>query len=236
MSVLNLPRKKPPHTGLRILYRLAKLIPNSTGKFRMLLDLEWILYRLSLEQAYKEYGDENPTVREHSIYTMLEFVEPNDIVLDLGCKYGYIAYSLSQKAQKVVGIDFDVEAIEKAKQTYPRENLHFQSGEAIAYLDSQEETFTCLILSHILEHLDDPKAFLQEIATRFNKIYIEIPDFDANFLNHYRKNVKSKLIYTDIDHINEFDREDIKKIIEAAGLRITYSEYIFGVQKYCCAR
>lgn len=234
MSILNLPRNKPSHTILRLLYRLFNLFPSSKRKFKFLLDLEWIFYRLALEESFKLYGDHNPVIREHSVKTILNNIDETDKVLDLGCKFGYLTSKIADRALHVVGIDYEEKAIEKAKSSYKQENLTFLVAEAIEYIDKSDTSFNTLILSHILEHLDRPSEFLTEISKRFKKIYIELPDFDANFLNHYRLNENSKLIFSDSDHINEFDRNDMINLITDVGLKIHSSEYIFGVQKYWC--
>lgn len=44
-----------------------------------------------------------------------------------------------------------------------------------------EESFQVLILSHILEHVEKPEVLLKFGRDNFDKIYIEVPDF--NYLN-----------------------------------------------------
>ena len=68
----------------------------------------------------------------------------------------------------------------------------------------------------------------------FKFIYIELPDFDKNYINQYRKDFDMPLIYTDSDHVTEFDRFDLKAIIESNDLTIIHSFYIHGFQKLWC--
>ena len=42
------------------------------------------------------------------------------------------------------------------------------------------------------------------------------------------------LIYTDNDHVAEFDRDELKEIFSACDLEILKSEYMHGVQRYWC--
>ena len=87
-----------------------------------------------------------------------------------------------------------------------------------------------LILAHVLEHLDNPKEFLNKYKVFFNYMYIEVPDFNKDILNTFREDLGSPYIYTDEDHINEFERGQIKEIIESCGLTIEEARYTVGIQ------
>lgn len=73
-----------------------------------------------------------------------------------------------------------------------------------------------------------------DFKDRFSFIYIEVPDFDRYYLNHYRKDLKLSLIYSDNDHINEFDRWEMKSLLKECGIAIIESEFIFGIQRFWC--
>ena len=79
--------------------------------------------------------------------------------------------------------------------------------------------------------MDNPSEFLEKFSPFFKKIYIELPDFDASYLNHYREELNTKLIYTDNDHVYEFDRIEMIELIKSCNLVIDVAEYKFGVQK-----
>ena len=141
---------------------------------------------------------------------------------------------LAGKAKLVVGVDYDQKAIDLAQSRYRKDNLTFVCADAYGFLSRTDITFDILILSHILEHLDDPGSFIKQYAPFFKFIYIELPDFDKTLLNHYRKNMNMPLIYTDGDHISEFDRVELKELIEKCDLQIVSAEYIYGLQKIWC--
>lgn len=232
---IKLNRKKKRTLLLTLIYRIHKIIPFShEKKLRFYLDLEWIFDRLSHETSFKYYDESKHPLRKHTIDSILKFIDKEHTVLDLGCKYGNLSYSISQKAKKVVGVDFDTKAIEIAKKTYQGDNLQFQEGDALSYINQQDFKFDVLILSHILEHIDDPKAFLISFKEHFKLVYIELPDFNKTYLNFYRADLKSDLIYTDPDHISEFDRFELRELIISCGFEIVNEEYIFGIQKIWC--
>jgi SAM-dependent methyltransferase len=232
---LKLSRKKPKSFLLTFIYRLQKLIPiSSKVKMKLFLDLEWIFDRLAFEHSFSSYTIENHPIRKFSIDFIVNNIEASDCVLDLGCKYGELAALIAQKAKKTVGIDHDKVAIEKAKKNYESENLTFFYADALNYLETSNEKFDLLILSHILEHLDEPKSFLMSLKGYFSKIYIEVPDFDKTYLNQFRLTSSNTLNYSDDDHISEFDREELKELLEQCGLQILKEEYRFGVMKVWC--
>ena len=233
---IKLTREKKRHLLLSVVYRIHKLLPvSSYKKLKFYLDLEWIFDRLAHETSFQHYNEEKHPVRIQSKNFILNKVDENHIVLDLGCKYGNMSHYIAKKANKVIGIDFDEKAIQQAKETYKADNLTFIVAEALSYIEKQDFKFDVLILSHILEHLDNPKDFLQNFTKHFSLIYIELPDFNKTYLNLYRQEVKNELVYTDSDHISEFDRFELRSLIKECGLKIVEEEYIFGVQKIWCS-
>lgn len=232
---IKLPRQKPKSRFLQIFYNLNKILPLSDKtKFKLFLNLEWVFDRFSHEYSFKNYTPDNHPVRLHTKKFLLSMLKPEHIVLDLGCNMGDMSIYMAEKAKYVVGIDYNEKAIGTAKEKYKRDNLEFHCLEAYEYLTKGEMKFDVLVLSHILEHLDDPDDFLEKFTPFFDFIYIELPDFDKTLLNHYRKDLGLPIVYTDADHINEFDRDDLAAIIEKRNIRIVFSEYRFGVQKLWC--
>ena len=134
----------------------------------------------------------------------------------------------------MIGIDNDKAAIERAKNTYKRDNLEFIHGEAYDYLKNNKQRFDLLLLSHILEHLDNPKEFIFRFKDFFDYIYIEVPDFDKSYMNHYRKDLGLPLIYTDWDHVSEFDRDELAEILKECNIEIIESMYRYGNQHLWC--
>lgn len=233
---VKLPRKKPKTVLLSVIYRLQKLLPvGHRTKLKLFLNLEWIFNRVAHESSFKVYSIENHPVRQFSKEFILGKIERTDNVLDLGCNRGEISFFIAEKANAVVGVDYNKKAIDSATHNYKLPNLKFYHGEALDFLEKENaETFNVLILSHILEHLDEPKTFLLKFKDYFEKIYIELPDFDQSYLNHYRKELNLKLIYSDDDHISEFDRNEIKNLLFECDLKILEAEYKYGVQKIWC--
>lgn len=228
-------RKKSRNIPLGIIYRIFKLIPVSSElKIKLSLNLAWIFERLSNELSFKCILPNKHPVKTFSTDFLLSNIRTNDVVLDLGCAVGEISFIIAQKAKEVVGIDYNEKSINIAKQTYSTNNLSFICDEASKFLESNKKGFDILILSHILEHLDNPKEFLLSFKNYFDYIYLEVPDFDRTYLNYYRKELGLYNIYSDNDHVSEFDRNEIKNILTDCHIDIINEEYRYGVQKFWC--
>lgn len=219
---------------MSLLYRLLKLPISDKTKLWLFLDLEWIFDRLAHETSLKYYSHETHPARIHAKKFIFNFLAESHTVLDLGCKYGEISDFVAEKAKKVVGVDHDADVIKIAEKKFQRSNLSFVYADARDYLQSNNEKFDVLILSHILEHLDNPKEFLNEFKGWFEFIYIEVPDFDRYHLNHYRQELNLKLIYSDNDHVTEFDRYELKHLLDECNIKIVEANYIFGIQRLWC--
>lgn len=232
---IKLKRKKKKIMLLSVAYAVKKILPLSAkAKLKLFLNLEWIFDRLSHEESFRYYKPNMHPIRIKSKEFILNGIQSDDVVLDLGCNLGEISYFIAEKAEEVLGIDYNNNAIQEAIKNYKRSNLIFLHAEALDYLSVNSKKFDVLILSHILEHLDNPKKFLNDYKNYFSKIYIELPDFERYYLNKYREDLKLPLIYSDTDHINEFDRDDILNLLNECGLSIEKSEYRYGLQKLWC--
>jgi len=92
-----------------------------------------------------------------------EFVEDR-VVLDLGCGCGYGTYELAEAGAKLaVGIDNSAEAIDYARGRYEHENSTFAVADALA-LPFADDSFGAVVCMEVLEHLEDQKRLLSEVA------------------------------------------------------------------------
>lgn len=102
-------------------------------------------------------------------------------VLELGSASGQMTLILSEQARQIVAVDGSSEFIKIAKErTRDSSNIRFCES----YFESLalNETFDCLILHHILEHIEKPVTVLQNLASFMHKdsiIAITVPNAHA---------------------------------------------------------
>ncbi len=96
-------------------------------------------------------------------------------ILDVGCGYGEILYSLKKDySSKVVGVE---PSPESAK--YGNELFSVPIRPVLIEEFKQKEKFDIIWCSHVLEHVSDPTVFLKKIKQLLAKdgyIFIEVPN------------------------------------------------------------
>lgn len=204
------------------------------AKLRLYLSLEWIFDRLAHERSFRVFS--HHPVRAKTFHFLQSQLLSEYRVLDLGCGTGDLSFQIAGHVKSVVALDHNPTLVAWATKHHTAVNLSFQNADADAYLSINRNDFDVLILSHILEHLDEPESFLGRFTSYFRHVYIEVPDLERTPLNEYRQKLNVQLQYSDTDHIWEFDRDDMMRLILGCGLKILASEFRFGVQKYWCER
>lgn len=201
-------------------------------KLKILLRRECIFRHIAFEESFKLYNSNNHPFFLESYNFFKACIVPGMKVLDVGCKHGHISSLIAANKVNVTGIDHDEEAIATAKKKYPITNLKFVHEEANNFLNSSCEKYDLIILSNILEHMDSPADFLIKLRPFASLIYIDLPDFEASYLNFFRQDLNDSLIYEDNDHIYEFSRKEFTDIINETGYIVEHSLYKYGFQKY----
>ncbi len=134
-------------------------------KFDLLNTLEIEIDRLLIEY-YEGIHPKHFYFPRHEF--IIEHLDPDDIVIDLGYGNGIIPYEVSKHCKKVIGID-----LSPPPDKLKRENLVFLQGDIVEMIDQIEEEYTLCVASHILEHLDNPIGLLKRL--RCKKIIVIVP-------------------------------------------------------------
>jgi|SRR5579862_1513373 len=146
--------------------------------------------------------------------SVLELVDPPvGTIIDVGCGEGSVFAALdgSLIADQFVGYEISPPAAEVARKREfetPAE-FHVFDGATIPCADG---AFDVAILSHVLEHVADPRSLLQECARVARRIVVEVP-----LELHLRT---SRFEWDETGHINVFNRRSIRYLIESCGLRV----------------
>lgn len=79
-----------------------------------------------------------------------EWIEIEDLVLDVGCGEGVVTERLAQECRQIVGCDYSVEAIETARKQCPRIEFAYSNS---TFLRFPSDSFTKVVFSEVAEHL-----------------------------------------------------------------------------------
>jgi len=152
-------------------------------------------------------------------------IEYEDLVLDIGCGNGLLSYSLAGKAKKVFGVDIVNKNIEQAKKNNKFENLQFICADATNYDFLQK--FDKIVLSNVLEHIENRIDFLQKLQKLGDIILIRVPMLDRDWLTLYKK--KNGFKYRlDKTHFIEYSIDSLKTELNQAGWNLEKYSIQFG--------
>lgn len=210
-----------------ITHRANALPPDQALSF--LFRLDGRLYVLEGTKAI-EYGGGLHTKHHHTRYHdfFVARVHSGELVLDVGCGNGALAYDLADKAGgKVLGIDISQENITQAQSRYQHQKLQFMVGDVLK--DLPDEHFDVVILSNVLEHLRERTTFLRRLQEKINpsRVLLRVPLYDRE----WRVPLKQELGVEwrlDSTHKTEYTQESFGEEIKAAGLKITHQEVRWG--------
>lgn len=133
-------------------------------------------------------------------------------ILEIGGLHGEALYGLMQRGYEVEGADINQAAIGYAARHY---GILIHEGETPP--EDRAGSFDVLILSHVIEHILDPVAFLRN-AGRFlapgGMVLLEIPGVDTVLFDLFRQDYN---MVRPPEHIDFFTRKTARLLLEKAG-------------------
>ena len=210
-----------------VFYHIRFLSLQQGVRFLMFLDSR--LYLLHGNAAVK-YGNglhiKHRYMRYHDFF--VHRIRPGERVLDVGCGIGVVAYNIATKAgAEVTGIDLNARNIIQAQEQFRHEHICYRVGDVLT--DLPDERFDVVILSNVLEHIEDRVEFLRNLCRTVspNRILIRVPLFERD----WRVPLKQELgveYRLDPNHFIEYTHETFAAEINEAGMTIAYLESRWG--------
>jgi SAM-dependent methyltransferase len=163
----------------------------------------------------------------HSFF--YERIPENAKVLDLGCGIGAVADSIARQANAdVLGMDMNEASIAFARERYRHPRLRFITGNVFTDLPLDEK-FDVIVLSSVLEHLENRARFLNDLTQRFHpvKFLIRVPMFEQ----HYIKAIRRELglpAFIDSTHVLEYSTDIFTEEMAQANLNVNHLEIRWG--------
>ncbi len=114
---------------------------------------------MNIEKAYNIWADQYDTnlnkTRDLDMKSTIETLDEFDfsIVIELGCGTGKNTTYLLQKADKVIGLDFSQEMLNKAKTKIKDERVEFQKADLTANWNIENDFADLITCSLVLEHI-----------------------------------------------------------------------------------
>jgi SAM-dependent methyltransferase len=195
---------------------------------RGLCRLDNLLYR-AISVASVWYGEglhaKHRLTRYHDFF--VERVARGERVLDIGCGNGALAADVAGRSGAVVtGVDQDPAAIRAARARHRGPGLSFLAADARAL---PAGPFDVVVLSNVLEHLDERVLFLRETLARSGarRVLVRVPLFERD----WRVPLKRELgvdFRLDPTHRVEYTLEEFEAEMAAAGLAVDERQVRWG--------
>ena len=195
--------------------------------------LEWIINERALAIGNGEHP-KHYLMNYHQFF--IERIVDGENVLDIGCGYGSVAFSIAQfhKKSKVLGVDLDETRLNQAIKTKVLKNLDFFKGDATVKLPKGK--WDIVVLSNVLEHISERTKFLKNIknVTKAKRFLIRVPLYERDWQIPLREELEINY-YNDSDHKIEHKIEEFKKEMEDVELNIEEFHTKWGEIWACCS-
>jgi 2-polyprenyl-3-methyl-5-hydroxy-6-metoxy-1,4-benzoquinol methylase len=189
--------------------------PDMSGK-----DHFRLLYQNELD-AEAEWLRRTAAEKVNSIEILLErrSIRPKTI-LELGCGIGAVITECQRRslAKKYIGVDYAAEAIDYLRSTST--GIETFQGDITDPAFYVADMCDVVVMSHVLEHLEDPARFLTAMkkALKFGCVVIEVPleDLVASRIKSIFKN----RITNKAGHVQFFTASSFEELLRSNGLTI----------------
>lgn len=175
-----------------------------------------------LEHYEQAYAVENPTMAEGRAIGAEKKAEnivalcgslPHDRVLEIGAGDGAVLAALGRRgfARNMTALEISEAAIKRLIAL----NVHGLSVEIFdgAQIPALDSAFDLAILSHVVEHLENPRQLLKEAARVAKHVFVEVPCEDSRGAgNDWHWNPEG--------HVNYYTPRSIRFLVQSCGLRV----------------
>jgi 2-polyprenyl-3-methyl-5-hydroxy-6-metoxy-1,4-benzoquinol methylase len=164
-------------------------------------------------------------------------------VLDIGCGNGRITKMLGKLGIDLLGIDIDAQEIQKAVDSNEYANVQF----ACRSVQEMKEKDSGIILTEVLEHIEDPGNFLKAIALICENegfLIVTIPNgyclkeiimavirhlkkitIFAKIITQYKNSIGRNTVFNESPHLQQFTLKKIQALLEEAGFTVKEEFY-----------
>jgi 2-polyprenyl-3-methyl-5-hydroxy-6-metoxy-1,4-benzoquinol methylase len=158
-------------------------------------------------------------MRYHDFF--VDRIRPGESVLDVGCGKGELAYDLTQRAgARVTGIDVNREALAFARSRFASDGLELVEADGRTWDPGRR--YDVVILSNVLEHIEDRVVFLRRLVAvaRPRRMLVRVPVLERDWSVGLRREL-GLFYFSDPTHHTEYDGAQLVAELASAGLEAT---------------
>jgi len=145
------------------------------------------------------------------------------VVLDIACGEGYGTNLIASKAEKAIGVDIDLEAVDAARKKYKKDNLEYHQGSANR-IPCKDNFFDVVVSFETIEHHTMHKEMMTEIKRVLKPdgfLLISTPD---KLVYTDKKKIKNKY------HVKELYKEEFRSLLSSyfSNVELFKQQCFFG--------
>lgn len=153
-----------------------------------------------------------------------DYFDKEKSFLEIGCSAGQFLNQVKNKFGKLKGIELSKKCAEYVQNKW---GISVYSEE-ISEIDWKGEMFDYIGFFQVLEHIENPKLFLNNIHRRLSnegKVFIEIPTLDDSLRKLWKIPAYEKFYYHEA-HLNYFTEKSVRILLEECGYKVNHIYYI----------
>jgi len=193
---------------------------NTKQELTYLFDLQAIIDKLINIKSLEYYKGKHP---KHHLWKghykfIIDNIKKGDKVLDVGTGAS-LSYTqeVAEKCSKIDCCDINEKLITKSIEENKYKNVKYFVLDITKELP--KEKYDIVIMSHVLEHLNEPEKVLHKIKSITDKIIIRLPRYDDHWMYLVKKDL-GLFYFKDADHKREYTLKESTDLIEASGWKI----------------
>lgn len=170
---------------------------------------------LGKKSTSKQVFDTYRPFQQPIIDRLRGILRKNMSVLDVGCSTGHFLDALKSKVKTRVGLE-----LSRDEAAFIRKHLDFPVYDTpIAEAKFKEGPFDLITCFQVLEHIEDPQAFLDAIRKNLKPngyLYVEVPNLNEVLLSEYDIQEYADFYFRE-PHLSYFSKATLAKMLKKAG-------------------
>jgi len=143
-------------------------------------------------------------------------------VLDFGCGNGVFTHWMFENGvgREITGYDVSATGTTFATEKLACPGLSFHRFDPAKGLPDDACGYDAVIASHVLEHVPDPAAILDDLKTRGEWLVIEVPLESALVPNSFYRLTRRDRRANPVGHLHFWTRDAFERLLQKAGLTV----------------
>ncbi len=177
-----------------------------------------LAFRMGLELDDADHESAIMDVQKHyaaAVCSLLRVRAPGSRLLDVGYGRGYLVELARAYGLETYGVEASPNQLKSLDDRMGRRLWRSSTADQSLPWGS----FDAVIVSHVLEHTDDPRGFLESISSALNPegvIYVAVPDMDSAQFRIFGKRWDP---ITPLAHQQYFNKASLSRLLESVGFR-----------------